>query len=455
MEKLTARKKLSVVRLYLSGLSYDDITSRTGVSKGTVANVVAELKAGSFPEAADVGEQVEVLRELSIDLKRSRLSPGQCATGLILLSRINELGLEPADIDRWPLILKSISNEDDAKEFVRLVYSIAEVQQRSGLGLEALNSKVRELEKKAADLEPVADKVQDCQKQLALLTRERAKLNSSVALLQEKRKLLTPQVKDLERRERTLSRRITDMEPKARKAEATLSTLKAQAQEFNDMGFTVKELAEFCGKLEVIAHHHDIEACQLRSRLLSELETLDKGLSLEAIVQSRQEELDRLKDALAEMNSKIEATRAVVGNLQQEERNLEDSIKETRKAVGAEIGKIVPLAQETVRRFGADMQQGTDEALAEVRRLREEVVNVGMEVGRCQGMLQVSEWLNDLMALVRGEEGVEGKRARTLVLPVVRGFYIWLKQHHSSYVSFQSVLLAVDNLVSTLEAWES
>ena len=133
MERLTAKKKLAVVRLYFSGLSYDEVAAKTGVSKGTVANVVAELKAGVIPEAADVGEHIELLRELSLDLKRSNLTAGQCAIGLILLTRISECGLDPADIDRWPMILKMVRNEDDTKEFVRLIYSIQEVQQRSGL----------------------------------------------------------------------------------------------------------------------------------------------------------------------------------------------------------------------------------------------------------------------------------------------------------------------------------
>ncbi|MFO7711948.1 MAG: hypothetical protein R6V51_01890, partial [Dehalococcoidia bacterium] len=62
-----------------------------------------------------------------VDLKKSRLSPGQCATGLLLLGRISECGLDPADIDRWPMILKSLPGEDDAKEFVRLIYSIQEI----------------------------------------------------------------------------------------------------------------------------------------------------------------------------------------------------------------------------------------------------------------------------------------------------------------------------------------
>ncbi len=57
MERLSVRKRLSIVRQYLSGLPYEEIAGKNGVSKGTVANVTDELKAGVFPEAADVGEQ--------------------------------------------------------------------------------------------------------------------------------------------------------------------------------------------------------------------------------------------------------------------------------------------------------------------------------------------------------------------------------------------------------------
>ena len=228
MEKLIVKKKLAIIRLYMSGLSYGEIAARIGVSKGTVANVVAELKAGSFPEAADVGEHIELLRELSLDLKQSKLTPGQCAIGLILLTRISECGLDPADIDRWPMILKAVRNEDDAKEFVRLIYSIREVEQRSGLSIEALDNKVHELEKKAADLEPVSDKLKDSEKELAELTRQRNELANSVAILEQKNELLTPRVKELERREQNLSRQIADMEPKVQKAEMTLSALKGE-----------------------------------------------------------------------------------------------------------------------------------------------------------------------------------------------------------------------------------
>jgi transposase len=186
MERLSTKKKLTIVRQYLSGLSYDEIAAKNGVSKGTVANVVAELKAGKFPEVADVAEHIEQLRELSLDLKRLKLTPEQCATGLILLTRINECGLDPADIDRWPLILKSVGNENEAQEFVRLVYSIQEVQKRTGLSLDALDNKVHELEKKAAELGPMSRQQEDYRKQVAGLAKQREELASAVGSLDEK-----------------------------------------------------------------------------------------------------------------------------------------------------------------------------------------------------------------------------------------------------------------------------
>ncbi|MCD6390909.1 MAG: hypothetical protein J7L92_02785 [Dehalococcoidia bacterium] len=264
--------------------------------------------------------------------------------------------------------------------------------------------------------------------------------------------MLSPQIKDLEKREQTLSHRIADMEPKAKKAEATLSTLKGEMQKLEDIGFTLKELAEFNKKLQAIAQHHSIKPSELRSRLLHELETLDKELALETLIQSRQQELDKVEQAIARGKNEIESTRAVVDSLKQEKGNLEDSIKETREKVGQEIAKIIPLAQDTIGKLREELQHGNDEALAEIQRLKDEAVDVGREVGRYEGILQVNEWLNELMALVRGEEEIEGKRVRIIVLSVVRALHIWLKRQH--YLSYTILPVTVDNLISELEQWK-
>jgi predicted nucleic acid-binding Zn-ribbon protein len=453
MERLTPKKRLTVVRLYFSGLSYDEIAAKCGVSKGTVANVVTELKAGAVPEAADVGEHIELLRELSLDLKRSNLAPVQCAVGLILLTRVSECGLDPADIDRWPMILKAVRNEDDAREFVRLIYSIQEVQQRSGLSIEALDKKVHELEKRAADLEPVSEKLKDSKKELADLSKHRDELTSSVAVLEQRSELLTPRVKELEKREQNLSRRIADMEPKAEKAETAISALKGETQKLEDVGLSLRGLAELNQKLQEIAQHHTIKPSELRTRLLSELQHLDKGLTLETLIRKRQQELDKTGQALITTKNEVETTAAAVGGLRQEKTKLEESIREMREKVMREIAKIIPLAQDAVAKFGEDLRRGNDEALAEVQRLRDEAIEVGREIGQYEGILKSNEWLNELLALVQGKENIADKRVKVIALLVVRALHTWSKRQES--LSYTFLPQALETLIGELERWKA
>ena len=452
MEKLTAKKKLSVLMSYFRGLSYDEIAAKSGVSKGTVANIIADLKAGNFPEAGDVGDQIELLRDLSVDLRRLNLSPGQCAAGLILLNRINECGLDPADIDRWPVILKSVRTEDDVRGFVQLVYSIEEVQKRTGLDLEALDKKARELERKAAELEPISSKARDYKKELTALTSQRDELVNAVALLEQKSELLSPRVKDLEEREEALSRRIADMEPKAQKAEATVSALRHEMQKLRDTGVSLAELAEFNEKSQVIAQRHAIKPAELRGRLLHDLESLDKGLAVETLIQKRQQEIDKLEQVIARSKGEIETTGVVVSDLKREKRALEASIKEVREKVGGEIRKIIPLAKDTVRKLGEELRRGNDEALAEIQRLKDEAVDVGREVGQYEGILKSCEWLDELLALVQGEENIAGKRVRVIALLVVRALHTWLKRQDSLSVTL--LLYAVETLIGELDRWK-
>lgn len=454
MERLSAKKKDAIIGQYLLGMAYDAIASKSGVSKGTVANIVAELKTGKFPEAAGVAEQIEQLRELAFDLKRANLTPGQCAVGLMVFNRINECGLDPADIDRWPDILKSIKNADEAQEFVRLVYSIREVQQRTGLSLDALDSKVHDLEKKAADLGPVSAKLAACQKQLAELTRQRELLESAINGLEGKRKLLDPQVKDLEKREQDLSRRIKNMEPRADRAETTLAALSKKMQKLEDIGFTLEALAEFSQRVKVIAERHAVKPAEVRERLSHELENLDQALGLEALINSRKQELAEQKRLVAKARQELETTKAVVDSLKQEKASLEASIKETAECVGREIVSIMPLARDTIDQLEKELRRGIDKAVAEVRQLRDKSLELGKEVGRYEGTLEANAWLKGLLALVQGEQGIEAKQVRVIALSVVQGVGGWLKVQDKHNAILMSLAARTNNLIWELEQWK-
>ena len=58
MSELATNKKMKAIILYLQGYSYDEIVKKTGVSKGTVFNIISDLKAGLFPEISTIPEEI-------------------------------------------------------------------------------------------------------------------------------------------------------------------------------------------------------------------------------------------------------------------------------------------------------------------------------------------------------------------------------------------------------------
>jgi predicted nucleic acid-binding Zn-ribbon protein len=172
---------------------------------------------------------------------------------------------------------------------------------------------------------------------------------------------------------------------------------------------------------------------------------------LEALIQSRQQELDKMEQAITGATKEIETAKAVVASLKQEKASLEASIRETRERVGREIAKIIPVAQDTIDRLGKEIRRGHDEALVEVRRLRDEALEVGREVGRYEEIVETNQWLSELLALVRSEESLEGKRVRVITLLVLRGITAWLKHHN---LEFSSLASATENLIRELERWK-
>lgn len=453
MEKLSAKKRLAVVRQYLSGLSYDEIAAKTGTSKGTVANVVTELKAGVFPEAAGVAEHVDELRELSLDLKKFKLTPTQCAVGIALLARLNECGLDPSDMDRWPWILKSLKTEDQAQEFVGLIYSIREVQQGTGLSFPALEKKAHELEKKAHELEPVSAKVDEGRKQLAELKKQQEDLTSALAVLGEKMKWLVPRVQELEQRENSLLDRHKSMLAEEEKAKQTLSTLKAELNKLEKTGLSVKALVDFNKKLEIVAKHHGIKASMVRERLLGELKLLDKGLGLETRVKKQEQILKETNQSFGKRKGELTSCETALKNLQQQKLNLEASIKETRECVSKEIAQMVPIAQDTMKQIAKNLKSGCAETLSVVHQLREESIKVGQEVGQYEGILQQSRWVVKLMALLDGGEKVGASEVRTIALSVNSGICTWLAQQDGKLPQVELLALNLSKLVKELEGW--
>ena len=129
-------------------------------------------------------------------------------------------------------------------------------------------------------------------------------------------------------------------------------------------------------------------------------------------------------------------------------------IKNTREKITGELAKLIPVTKETVNGFLVELRQDRGKALDEMSRLRDETLEVGKEIGKYEATLQVNQWLKELLALVQGDESVEGKRVRVIALLVLRGIAAWLKHNKANNLTISNLLYYTENLIKEFERWQ-
>lgn len=145
MPELTPRKHMNVLRLYFQGDSYQAIAQKTGVGKGSVVNIITMLKSGQFRAFRDTEDQVDALREVAVQLKRSGLSLPQAAIGLSAFQGIAALGVPPGDIGKVVAFCRSLTPDGiETGKFVGAALALLEAQEDTGKGLQELEGYVRE-----------------------------------------------------------------------------------------------------------------------------------------------------------------------------------------------------------------------------------------------------------------------------------------------------------------------
>jgi hypothetical protein len=77
----------TVIRLWIEGNSRNDIALISGVSEGTVSNIIAQWRQ-------NLGDgDAHAIRELGINMKQIGIDAAQCAEGLRISSTMKKLGI--------------------------------------------------------------------------------------------------------------------------------------------------------------------------------------------------------------------------------------------------------------------------------------------------------------------------------------------------------------------------
>ena len=484
MEKLSLKKKLLVIRLYTEGLSYSEIAIKASVGKGTVANVITELKAGKFPEFGDLSEHLELIRELAVDLRRTRLTPVQAAVGVSVLARLQELEVEPGEIEGLSALYRTLNTEGtDMQSFIRVALSLEEVRKRTGLSVEELEIKVKDLEESANRLEPLAKEVANREAQLTALDVKNQTLTGKVSGIEKRYKILEENVRDKEQRDTELSNRLIGLEDRAQRADERLAIARKDLKELSGIGMSLDNLTAFTQRLKVVAQRHGIKPEVLSSKLMDELEQLDEGLGLDTVNKAKKQERRRIDSAIRKGEEESTAISNTNEKLRQERSELKAVLSEERRHITNNIVAINRIAENTIAELEAaileerrhitkgfeainlsvvstitklkqDLAAGVRGSVIEVNKLRDRALELGKELGQFQEAIESSKWLKGLQSLLRDDEEVELSQVRVLGMTVLRCIQSRLDQAYKDSGSQSFLRASINNLIGGLEGWK-
>jgi|GEM_PF-1810083 Zn finger protein HypA/HybF involved in hydrogenase expression len=176
MREIPLKKRMEVLKLYFEGFPYDEIASKAGIAKGSVVNIIKELRDGKYPEFVSALDILDELRDLAVRMKKNKLDIPQVIIGLKFYERLSFV--EPDKLESFIRMCERISPQDfPVEKFVNSAISLCKLEEKLRKPYdEALKDLENELKKKSSILGELKSRVDELERKKQKVERDLEKL---------------------------------------------------------------------------------------------------------------------------------------------------------------------------------------------------------------------------------------------------------------------------------------
>ena len=389
MKEISTAQRLEVAQYYLVGYSYEEIEAETGVSHGSIANIVRELENGRLTIPGTLVDQLNDLRRLSSDLKKKELQPSQALLGLMLFERFRSLEITLEQLDIWAEIIKGFAQPDfSPKDFFEAAFRLRDLEESQGEPFETLAEEYARYKEAVDKLKAEVDslgkskagltkEVEPLGLQLESLQRTKDKLESDVEIQTIKLRELKLKVKEAEEEKNRIDRETKDLQRRKVKLSSEVDGKEESLRKLSDLGLSNEDLLRLTSFIERTSRNEGISGNQVKQRFFSALSLFEDASGLE----------NRRK---AEMQQLTELTK--------KQSILEGEIMELEKRKGileGEIGDSVSSTSQRIRDSGAqaasDIQQQVTAIKNQLNGLLEDTLRAGETVAEMRQLVRKGE----------------------------------------------------------------
>ncbi|MDD5095739.1 MAG: hypothetical protein PHV74_15405 [Dehalococcoidia bacterium] len=407
MKEISRTKKVEVARCYLLGCTYGEMEQYTGVSHGSIANIVRELETGKLDIPGTPSDQVNDLRQLSLDLKKKGLSASQAVLGLSLFEKAHELDIVPEHFKRWAQLISKFNPPDfPTAGFLGAAIRLYQLEEAEGKTFETV---IEEYRKGKEDIEKLKMDTTSLHKKKAKLSKEvastsahvyklgkgKAKLETEVGVLTDSAKGLQSRI-DKSRLARTaLDKEIQELQQKKTTLSAQVDGKQASVVRLNTIGLYDEDLLRLRAIIERMALEAGTGENEVKQRFFTALGTFK---SITELQECQAAEMVKLED----LTSKISLLTGQIMELEKQRDILRNEITESAAST---IQQIADTGQKAV----TQLQQQADNMKGELDGLFAEAMRVAGVIGEMKAMVEKGEdsenTLSSLIEEVTGRVG--------------------------------------------------
>jgi DNA-binding XRE family transcriptional regulator len=274
MRELSPQQKNMVIKMFLEGYSYDEIANKFGVAKGSITNIVEEVRTGSLSLPSDIARYVDDLRKIAVDMKKSNTNISELLPCLTIHSKLKSMGIRDHQIDSWLDICRQIASEDVSnRQFAKTALELARLMSKTGMSYESL---VADYAKQSELLKSTQVKIANYKRRIKELRRNLTKQQKhnakSIQLLEKELAVATENHnKSKERMKADLDKHLAENKLSWEKVDLVIALLNKKLSEAGLTETQVKEVSEeiaASGYLSVTISKQEAQSTKLNSELV-------------------------------------------------------------------------------------------------------------------------------------------------------------------------------------------
>ncbi len=359
MKEILRTKKTEVAQYYLLGFTYGEIEAKTGVSHGSIANIVQELEDGKLNTPGTPFDQVNDLRQLSLDLKKKGLATSQAVFGLLLFEKAHELDIVPEQFDQWSKLISKFNPPDfPIGDFLGAALKLYQLEKSEGKTFEIVieeyeqaMEKLEKLSKETTSLEgertELSQEVASTSAGLHELENIKTKLETKVEVLTDQAKELQSKVDESKLARTALNEEIQELQQKKVKLSSQVDGKEESLARLNDIGFQDEDLLKVMTILDRISQDTGASQKVVKKRFFELISTFKGTTDLET---SRGAEMVALED----LTTRKSVLTGEIAALENKKSILQGEIGQSASSV---VGEIRAMGENAV----SELEQQTEQ----------------------------------------------------------------------------------------------